>query len=355
MTNTEFQNILARYQREECTPKEREMVEKWIESIQSREIPFAIDEVKKEFELMDGILRSIQPAVPFSKRKIVLPNQVNTKRLYWAAAAMVVISCGLYFLKDSFDIKDQPLQKNRANTGKYVGGSVQNIGGGIEEVKLSDGSIIQLEQSGRIVIAPDFNTAKERVLHLEGTAFFRVAHDANRPFIVTTKKLLTKVLGTSFTISAEKGKEESVKVRTGKVAVYCQRKKNQSRDSFVAITANHQIRFDSASRKWVQSIVEHPSLIPTVYRKAINKTSLVLDGRPKMKFEQVSAIEILKALEDAYGIKIKFDESRLSKCVITASMKDDDFYTWLQTVCGLIGGSYQTKSNEIEIISPRCG
>lgn len=350
MTNTEFQSLLARYQKEECTLEEREIVEKWIESIQNREVPFAVDHTKKEFELRESILRAIRPVLPFGEK-----NDLKNKKIkpwHWAAAAILLISCGLYFLS-TFDDKDQPFLKTTVASA-YPETTIQNTGEGIKEVKLSDGSLIRLEPRGKIVIAPDFNKAGERVLHLEGRAFFKVAHDANRPFIVITKNLLTKVLGTSFTINAEKGEEESVKVKTGKVAVYYQKEKKQSGDSFVAITANHQIRFDSANRKWVESIVEHPSLIPTAERRVSRNTNLVLDGRPKMKFEQVSAIEILKALEDAYGIKINFDESTLSKCLITASIKDGDFYTWLQIVCGLIGGTYQNNNHEIEVISPGC-
>lgn len=358
MTNVEFQNLIDRYQREECTPDERELVEQWIEAIQSQEIQTAIDYEKKEFELRAQILQAIQQlAMELPKEKIVSTRRADITWVYRAVAAILLISGSLYFLTVTLDKKDQALQKNiAAGTGEKSGGSVQNNGGGIKEVRLSDGSIVCLEPGGRIVIDTDLKKAKERKIRLEGTAFFRVAHDVNRPFRVTTKNLVTKVLGTSFTISAEKGKEERVKVKTGKVAVYCQDRKDQPpADSFVAITANYQIRFDSTSRKLVESIVDHPSLIPTPERRgSLNKSALILDERPKMKFEEVPATEILKALEDAYGIKIRFDESKLSKCIITASMKNDDFYTWLQTVCDLIGGKYQADGNEIEVTGPGC-
>lgn len=73
-----------------------------------------------------------------------------------------------------------------------------------------------------------------------------------------------------------------------------------------------------------------------------------------MKFREVSPVEILKAIEAAYGIKIKYDESKISGCVLTVSLKNEDFYTRLQTVCDLIGGEYRVNGHEIVVHSPGC-
>ena len=62
------------------------------------------------------------------------------------------------------------------------------------------------------------NAEHKREVHLEGEAFFEVAHDTLRPFFVYTGNITTKVLGTSFTVSAREN-VVFVEVKTGRVSV----------------------------------------------------------------------------------------------------------------------------------------
>src|SRR6218665_2346039 len=84
--------------------------------------------------------------------------------------------------------------------------------------RLADGSDVTLYPNSKLTHVSF--TEGERRMRLEGKAFFKVAPNPKRPFIIVTERLITKVLGTSFTIRAEKGEAETVAVKTGKVAVY---------------------------------------------------------------------------------------------------------------------------------------
>src|SRR5690606_7577189 len=60
-----------------------------------------------------------------------------------------------------------------------------------------------------------------REVKLEGEAFFDVARDTLKPFIVRTTQLTTRVLGTSFSIKANVDDEVvTVSVKTGKVSLH---------------------------------------------------------------------------------------------------------------------------------------
>lgn len=360
MTKQGIQKLFDRYLNDECSSEEKECIDKWLDSLIEQEIKVGVDLNSKKVQLQEYIQLAMQSDPEFSK-KGKLENTGRLIHFYWVAAALILISCGvlIYFVSSNLE-KVQSLTSNvtEAFNNMKSTGIIENDLQEEKEISLADGSIILLAKGGKIEINPGFKGTTERIVHLEGKAFFKVAHDANRPFIVVTKNLVTKVLGTSFTIDAEKGQEVTVAVKTGKVVVYYrdQGKKIQVKpDSFVAITANHQIRFDATHKKLVKSIVEHPSLIPASERLVNNTSSLVLDSQTKrMKFDGVPAAQILKALEEAYGIKIKFDQSKISECIITATLTNDDLYTGLQTICNLIDGTYQTNRNEIEILSPGC-
>lgn len=49
---------------------------------------------------------------------------------------------------------------------------------------------------------PETFSNSERRVYLEGEAYFEVEHDGNAPFIVNTRSMDLRVLGTSFNIKA---------------------------------------------------------------------------------------------------------------------------------------------------------
>jgi transmembrane sensor len=63
---------------------------------------------------------------------------------------------------------------------------------------LADGSVVTLNTESQIKV--DFS-AKERLIELRtGEAFFRVAHDASRPFFVDAKDAIVRAVGTQFNV-----------------------------------------------------------------------------------------------------------------------------------------------------------
>jgi len=85
--------------------------------------------------------------------------------------------------------------------------------GGQYRVTLSDGTKVWLNAASSISYPSDFN-AKERKLTLSGEAYFEVAHNAAKPFIVVTKNQSVKVLGTSFNVNAYGDENQTVTTLT---------------------------------------------------------------------------------------------------------------------------------------------
>jgi ferric-dicitrate binding protein FerR (iron transport regulator) len=90
---------------------------------------------------------------------------------------------------------------------------------GILEDQLPDGSFVTLNKGSSVAYVA--KRGKERSVKLEGTAYFRVAHDNSRPFIVACDDMRVEVLGTSFMVSTPSGDGKlEVTLDTGKVALY---------------------------------------------------------------------------------------------------------------------------------------
>lgn len=84
---------------------------------------------------------------------------------------------------------------------------------------LTDGSTIYMTAGSNLIIDKNFGK-KDRVVNLTGEAFFEIAKDKEKAFIVKTKEVNTIVHGTSFNIVAYEGTVEShVLIRTGYVEV----------------------------------------------------------------------------------------------------------------------------------------
>lgn len=72
------------------------------------------------------------------------------------------------------------------------------------DITLPDSSKVYLSPGSRLTFPMVFNEDK-RVVRLEGMGYFKVTHNAARPFIVMTDRTETTVLGTEFTVSSATG------------------------------------------------------------------------------------------------------------------------------------------------------
>lgn len=85
------------------------------------------------------------------------------------------------------------------------------------QVDLPDGSRVYMHPGSRIYY-PNHFTGDKREVRFSGEGYFVVAHDARHPFVVTTDRCQTTVLGTEFDITAYEGRPEYVTLITGRVA-----------------------------------------------------------------------------------------------------------------------------------------
>lgn len=68
-------------------------------------------------------------------------------------------------------------------------------------IMLPDGSRVKLNKKSHISLSKNFGKSN-RSVSLEGEAFFDVAHDSKKPFVVEVGSIRVKVLGTSFNVRA---------------------------------------------------------------------------------------------------------------------------------------------------------
>ncbi|HHG85102.1 MAG TPA: DUF4974 domain-containing protein [Bacteroidetes bacterium] len=186
-----------------------------------------------------------------------------------------------------------------------------------KQVKLKDGSLIQLQPGAKLTVSADYNVA-ERRLKLEGQAYFEVHHDPARPFIVSAGKTETKVLGTRFHINARSLTTAiKVSVEEGKVG-------------FSAASGNAEILLADQAAVYepeTGAIIRVQKFDPANLDKAVAVTNLVIKNTPLQ--------ELLPQLEAFYGVKLSFP-AELLESRITATFEKGDPYQEMATVLKLI-------------------
>lgn len=92
--------------------------------------------------------------------------------------------------------------------------------GGEYKITLSDGTRVCLNAQTVLRFPESFANSDQRVVYLSGEAYFEVAKNASKPFIVCCKNYSVKVLGTSFNVNDyEDGSDSKTTLASGKVEI----------------------------------------------------------------------------------------------------------------------------------------
>ncbi|MEM9327391.1 MAG: FecR domain-containing protein [Bacteroidota bacterium] len=149
-------------------------------------------------------------------------EEVSQSRVFWsrawrvAALLFVVVGLSYLFLE---------LERGRTDGGGSAEVLVEKEAdfGQKLTIELSDGTQVKLNSGSRLTFPKHFGQGKREV-QLVGEAFFKVSRDEQRPFVVNTKRVQTRVLGTAFDVKSYDGEQGVVvAVREGKVQVSSER------------------------------------------------------------------------------------------------------------------------------------
>ena len=113
--------------------------------------------------------------------------------LKYAAIAVIVLLVGIagYWTFDHFNGSKEELVVAQATTG-------------VKNIVLPDGTKVWLNKHASIKYPKQFN-GDERNVELNGEAYFEVTKNPHQPFIVSSRLLDVKVLGTTFDFNTQKG------------------------------------------------------------------------------------------------------------------------------------------------------
>lgn len=214
-------------------------------------------------------------------------------------------------------------------------------------VLLPDGSRITLTKGSRISYPEHFDQSVREV-SIVGEAFFDINKAPERPFIVYAGELVTKVLGTSFLITAyPSSREVTVEVKTGLVSVSTLGKafktlNDRHEANGMILSPNQKVIFERNEVRLVKTLVAEPEII-------------VPDAAAlHFEFEDVPVSEAFDAIAKAYGIEIRYDEHLLSGCPLTAKLDTQTLREKLTIICLAVEATYEIVDGQIVVQSKGC-
>ncbi|MES2837682.1 MAG: FecR domain-containing protein [Bacteroidota bacterium] len=324
MQETKIWDIIIRSLQAEASKEELAALQNWMQ--QSKENKKLYNDIKKiwnDTEMItvsssnfdaDAAWQKINKRITEydSKVKQLQPVATTNKWLKIAAAILVLFTIGAtsYFVYDNVAVKDLVAQTNASQ---------------MQEIVLADGTKIILNKNTQVTYPDKFNGAT-REITLDGEAFFEVAKDSAKPFIIHTFNSNVQVLGTSFNVRAfKKSKAVEVDVVTGKVAFS-----------------------DISGKQKVYLLPGDKGTLDTENKLAVSQT---VDNNfnawqsKRMVFSNTKLDRVLGTLENFFEVEFKVSNQKIYDCYFTATFDQPNINEVLQVLSVSMGVTYTKKDN----------
>lgn len=228
------------------------------------------------------------------KEEIASETKVETKvikmnPMYWVsriAAAFIFVVAAVFLFNNS---KGADFNTQLATTDT------------IESTRLSDGTIVYLDNNSSLELASAFGT-DNRTVKINGSAYFDVARDESKPFIVHMGDNTLEVLGTAFNIDNKNNDRVVVEVESGVVKV-----KTATKVSI--LEAN-----DAATLEYKKDVITNTKVASTK----------VFDWyKASLSVENETIVEVVERAEIFYGVKIALSSNVNRACLLTSPLLEE--------------------------------
>jgi ferric-dicitrate binding protein FerR (iron transport regulator) len=308
---------------------------------------FRKDELSTEaFDSMrNRFILSLQATMEKEKEDSFTDLTVNTRSkifgTFWfkiaATLAVPLVCAAFYYILQTPSAMNNIFSREDTRTSAIE--ERTNPRGQKSVLQLADGTKVWLNADSRLSYAKDFTGKDQREVHLEGEAFFDVAHDASKPFLVHAAGITVKVLGTSFNVKSY-GDDATVETTLvhGKVSI--NKEGDNPTDGNLVLEPNQKAIY----RKETKTLsIEHVM--------AERSSSWRYD---QLIFDEAPFADVIVRLERWYDVKIHVQEGDNLQCLLTADLGKESLEEVLNLLVVSQQIKYIQKGNEVFIQGTLC-
>lgn len=335
MNSEQIYKMLAKYLSGEASPDEIKNVNDWINENPGNQLFY--DDVKavwenslsnnKNFDV-NSAWENVKPKLSSSSNEDKKLNHAKSNAAfqyfnYLKIAAAIIIMMGFTFL---YFNKFYMLESRKSDVQIK---QITSNKGEIRKVRLDDGTVVTLN-SNSILETPSKFSERNRTVSLIGEAYFEVAHDIKKPFIVSTKNTTIKVIGTKFNITSwEENEEVIVSVSEGKVL-------------FGSNETNKHVYINKGEMSTASK--NNAPLRPV---KVDVEKYYLFWLYDELNFYNTPFKNIIQRLESKYGINISVEDLSILSKHLTANFKNEPIGEILNTISIALDLKYSTNNNLI--------
>jgi len=375
-----LEDIIVKYLTDSITSEERAKLRAWLSSTKNQEIfkefvkdNHRLDVIYNDTLQVENTFKKIQEEVTSKK---VIPLK-NTYRFVFKYAAIFIIALSSFFIYKSInsyptintiDLKNHiVLQLNEGvlldltsyNSNKILNkegeliatltdnkltykksksaSSVSNHklsvpNGKTFTVVLSDNTEIMMNSGSTLKYSSNFSNGINRKVFLKGEAYFEVTKNKKSPFIVHTKEMNVKVLGTKFNVSNyQNDRNATVVLEEGSVSVNKPTETNPTKK--IILKPKQQLILQDGT---------------FIVKEVVVKKHIAWKKR-QLHFKNDRFEDIIKELERYYDISITLNSSDLNEIRYTGSFTTESIIEVLDMFKELSEFKYAKDSNRISI------
>nr|WP_295866333.1 FecR family protein [uncultured Chitinophaga sp.] len=315
MSIQQFKDIIDRLLEGTASEEETLVIQRWLQQTDDTEVVLSGEERASLMREMRAQIAA-GTGIPMPQTKVIQP-------IWWryaAAVAAVVTATSLFFFTTR-----QRQKTTLAAAVRYF----KAPPGQLKKVLLTDSSTVYLFPGAALHVPENYGSS-DRLLQLEGRAFFDVKPDPGKVFSVRTGRLLTTVLGTSFEVkAADRDARTTITVQTGKVHV------------------QYGSRHLSDVERGLQLVYDSSRADYTLAKVTADDTLGWINGT--LSFHQMPLSAVCLTVEDWFKTKIVIRNKKWEKEKVTANLNGQSLDTTMQILSQTLGFKYE-KVQELIII-----
>lgn len=321
MKPTESDMLMAKFFAGEATPEEQKTLLYWRESSPDNEATFTTSRQIWEQSLAADWEPDVTAAWSMvQQRTQPVAKFLLLQRKQWMqlAAAMFLVS-GLIWIYTT--VYNPTVQITTASNE-------------VKKVVLPDGSQVWLNHSSQLSYRKKL-LGKQRVVDLNGEAYFEVTKNAEKPFVIHTEQANVQVLGTAFNLKAiANTKAASLNVTEGKV----QFTSKYSNESGIVVAGQ-------------KALIDNQGKLQPIEPMVINDMAWKSD---QLVFNNMPMKEVCRILENHFNIVISVTDSNIYNCHFTATFNKPKLSKVLSVVCQTLQLTYSQKGQQIVLDGKGC-
>jgi ferric-dicitrate binding protein FerR (iron transport regulator) len=283
--------------------------------ITTRDLWFSCSVIEESELEVDIALDRLKSRI-MSQQEQIKPS---IRRFHWtqiAATLLLLLGLSYWFtVSDSDIVVQNQLITADGSKGRFT---------------LPDGSVVWLNSGTKLTYLDQF-VGDKRLVSLEGGAYFEVAKDEEKPFVVQMDKIDVEVLGTNFNISNYANKDIfETTLLSGSVKIM-----GEAINKEVTLLPNQLFEYHRLS---------HKSSVNPV--KAILYADWIKD---RLVFDNQSLSDVFVSMEGWYNVKIECPEAFATQTKVSFTIRQESLEEILEAMTYITPINYRLTTNNVYI------